>query len=109
MEDHLTRLLWAFPLVIAVGVAGLFWLKRLGIGGGAHPAAPHRDAVSVLSRTQASPHTHVMVIQQGPCQYLVFESSAQINVQQVVPELAGAARGRVGTGLSSWLVKGRSR
>lgn len=91
MDDHLVRLAWALPLVLALGVGGLLLLKKWG-------QATHRqDALQgppeLLSSTPLSDHSRVMLIRHAGRQIMVFESTAAH--LQVVAEapLAGPAGG----------------
>lgn len=78
MNDQLWRLVWALPLVIAIGVALIYWLKKLGLGqgGGGQPAQP-----IVRSSTALSEHTRVLVVEVDQRAFVVFESDTHIAVQ----------------------------
>lgn len=86
LDEHAARLIWALPLVIALGVAVLLVLKRVGVG----VAPPHvAEAPQVVSRTALTEHTTAVVVQFQQRQYLVFESTAHIDVNEADP--AGTA------------------
>jgi flagellar biogenesis protein FliO len=78
MTDQLWRLTWALPLVIAIGVLLIHWLKRMGVG--TSPDATPAEPV-LLSTTALTEHTRVLVIDVAGQQFVVFESSARISVQ----------------------------
>ena len=78
MDAQLWRLTWALPLVIAIGVGLIYWLKRMGVGQSASgsPTEPR-----LISSTAMSEHTRVLIVEVNHQQFVVFESSAQITVQ----------------------------
>lgn len=97
MDDHLVRLAWALPLVLALGVGALLLLKRWGI------ASYRQDSLQgppeLLSSTSLSAHSRVMVVRHAGRQLVVFESTAaQLHVVAEPTPLAGvgAARGSWG-------------
>lgn len=85
MNEQLWRLAWALPLVIAIGVGLILWLKRLGLGQG---AAAEPEQPVLRSQTKLSDQTSVLVVDVGSQTYVVFESQAHIAVQA-----QGAERG----------------
>jgi flagellar biogenesis protein FliO len=83
VDDHLIRLLWAFPLVILLGVLLIYGLKRLGVhqehaGEGSVAKQPE-----LISSTDITPHTRALHVRHQGQQFLVFESSQQIHVTQM--------------------------
>jgi flagellar biogenesis protein FliO len=80
MEHQLWRLVWALPLVLAVGVLVIVWLKRLGLGTSAMPSTT--EPPRVLSTTRLSDHTQVMVVEFGCARLIVVESSVHISVHE---------------------------
>lgn len=74
MDDHLIRLTWALPLVLALGVGGLLLLKKWGRLSATDPDP--QAAPKLLSSTVLSEHTRVMVVQHAGRQVMVFESTA---------------------------------
>lgn len=86
MDDQLLRLLWALPLVLAIGVGAMLLLKRLGIGVGPRPnAAGPASTPVVVSSTPLTEHTRAVVVEFGPQRWVVFESTAQISVHAPPP------------------------
>ena len=93
MDHQIWRLLWAFPLVIGLGVVTLLWLRRMGVGVStvqdqqASSAAP----TQVLSRTELSPHTTLLIVAVDGKRFLLTESTAQVSVHglgDVLPQAA---------------------
>lgn len=78
MNDPFWRLAWALPLVIAIGLALIYWLKRLGLGqgGSGEPVQP-----IVRSSTALTEHTRVLVVEVNLQTFVVFESDVHIAVQ----------------------------
>lgn len=99
VDEHIARLLWALPLVIALGCTVLVVLKRLGIDGSSLRRAD--EAPRVVSSTRISEHTTANVVEHQGRQYLVFESTAQLHVQAPPPN-----EQRWG---SQWLMQKKSR
>lgn len=81
MDDHLLRLAWAFPLVLAIGVGSLWVLKKWG----RFPKGAPTPAPSVTSVTALSEQTRLIVFQHGGREFLLLESSAS-HVQCLAPE-----------------------
>lgn len=79
MDYHLLRLLWALPLVLAIGLGAMVMLKRLGIGVG--PLRRDASTPQVVSTTALSEHTNALVVEFGQQRWVVFESTAHISVQ----------------------------
>lgn len=84
MNDQLWRMTWALPLVIVIGVALIYWLKHLGLGGQVRESASVEPVVR--SNTALTDHTRVLVVELEQQQFVVFESTAQIAVQPVHSE-----------------------
>ncbi|MES2089662.1 MAG: hypothetical protein V4532_06765 [Pseudomonadota bacterium] len=85
MDHHLLRLLWALPLVLAIGWGAMVLLKRLGIGVG--PLRREAPTPQVVSTTTLSEHTKALVVEFGQQRWVVFESTAHISVQAEVGPL----------------------
>jgi hypothetical protein len=84
VDDHFWRLAWALPLVLLIGVGAMLLLKRLGIGVGPRPMALPDTAAStptLVSSTPLTDHTRALVVEFGAQRWVVFESTAQIVVQ----------------------------
>lgn len=101
MDDSLFRLAWALPLVLLIGIAAIYGLKRLGVGQAA-AAAPGAETIVVVSEKSLSEHTHVFVLEHQRQQYLVFESRVSLSVQ-ALPAAGSVASGPVPMGLQAWL------
>ncbi len=74
MDDHLVRLAWALPLVLALGVGGLLLLKKWGYRG--HRQDALQGPPELLSTTALSDHSRVMLVRHAGRQIMVFESTA---------------------------------
>jgi flagellar biogenesis protein FliO len=83
MDAQLWRLTWALPLVIVIGLALIYWLKRMGLGSAASslPAEP-----LVLSNTAVTKHTRVLVVKVNQQVFVVFESTATVAVQPTLSD-----------------------
>lgn len=89
MNEQLWRLAWALPLVIAIGLALIYWLKRLGVGQG---GAGETVQPVVRSNTALTEHTRVLVVEVSQQVFVVFESDAHIAVQPQDAPAHAAAR-----------------
>ena len=102
MDDHLVRLTWALPLVLALGVGGLLLLKKWGHVSSRQGELP--TPPELLSSTALSEHSRVMVVRHAGRQLVVFESTAahlQV-IADPVPMAGGAApRGPWATAMRS--------
>ncbi|MGC4061435.1 MAG: hypothetical protein QM749_11560 [Aquabacterium sp.] len=78
MDAQLWRLTWALPLVIAMGIGLIYWLKRMGVGQAPSAVSPQ---ARLVSSTSVSEHTRVLVIDIDGQQFAVMESTAHIAVQ----------------------------
>ncbi|MFT3857817.1 MAG: hypothetical protein QM742_10095 [Aquabacterium sp.] len=84
MDEQLWRLAWALPLVLAVGVGLIYWLKRMGLG--LPPAEAEGHIPRLLSSTPLTEHTRVLVVEAEGRRHVVFESSLQIHVHAPEPD-----------------------
>lgn len=98
MNEQLWRLAWALPLVIALGLALIYWLKRLGVGQGS--AGTANQAV-VRSNTALTERTRVLVVEVGHQVFVVFESEATIAVQPQDARVHAVARPSFLTGTAA--------
>lgn len=82
MDHQIWRLLWAFPLVIGLGALTLLWLRRMGVGvSTAQDEQPSPAATTqVLSRTELSPQTTLLIVAVDGKRFLLTESTAQVSV-----------------------------
>lgn len=107
IEDHVMRLLWAFPLVLLFGVLFIYWLKRTGLGSA--PQQLESDVPSLISSLNLTENSRVIVMQYRQQQYLVFESSEQLSVQAFERTQMQAGQPLAGRGtMPLWFVKDRS-
>lgn len=81
MDDSFFRLLWALPLVIGIGYAALYSLKRLGLDGFA--ARRYDVAPVIVSRTSLTEHTQAIVLELDGQRYMVIESHAHLSTHLI--------------------------
>jgi flagellar biogenesis protein FliO len=79
MMDTVWKLMWALPLVLAVGVAAVLMLKRIVVPSRA--AAPSPQRVRTSESLQLSEHTHVHLLDVDGRSYVVVESTRHVEVQ----------------------------
>ena len=108
MDDQLWRLVWAFPLVVVLGVGAIYWLKRMGLGDGtvAASACPEPVVVSDMALTERS---RVLVVSIGEHRFAVFESSSPLVVETLNEhrERAPSTLPQGGGFMQPWFLPGR--
>jgi len=87
--NPLLRLLWALPLVLAVGVAGMLVLRRF-----LAPAAAPRGAMRVVLRETLalSEHSRVHLLEIDGGGYLIVESAQNATLQPLSSPVREAGR-----------------
>jgi flagellar biogenesis protein FliO len=82
--NSLLRLLWALPLVLAVGIAAMLVLRRFVRSGG----HGRRDGRRLVSREQLalSDHTRVHLVEIDGQAYLLIESTQHAVLQGLTPQ-----------------------
>jgi hypothetical protein len=99
MDDHLWRLAWALPLVLAIGAAFILALKRWGINrlpgwlpatlsaqvSHAPRAASTSDALRVVTELAVSADTRVYLLEAGGQRWLLTESRVSASTQSLDP------------------------
>ena len=92
MTDSLLRLMWALPLVLAIGVGALLLMKRHGIG--VRPRSPDEVPLVMLNSLAISPHTTAFVLKLGNEEWLVLESDKAVQIQVRAPAVKPGVPGR---------------